>query len=246
MDTGPPREAHRGQDGGLGSREQAPGHGLEGGGRIWRSTALARGKANAGQRGLLFLFPLWLPCGIWKFPSQGPDPSQSLELCRRPQLQKYQTLYPLCWAGDRTCTPALPRCCRSVAPQQELSKGASIARSWYRGSGPGPETVLMEDFSCCCEGMILIDAETCQVPWVHLQPHCSLPHRNLWVLAMSRCRLSLHLVLERDPGLAGVRAWPEGTTACSTGRATHQGRAVSPCGPTTVLQGLLCSLVSRK
>ena len=43
----------------------------------------------------------------------GPGISYEPQSKPKPQLWQCQILNPMCWAGDRTCVPSLPRCCLS-------------------------------------------------------------------------------------------------------------------------------------
>ena len=57
-----------------------------------------------------FFFLSWPPHGIWN--SWARDQIR-LQLQPKPQAQQWRILHPLCWVRDRTCVPALPRCCQS-------------------------------------------------------------------------------------------------------------------------------------
>ena len=58
----------------------------------------------------VFLFLFWPPHSIWS--SQARDQIQ-LQSGPTLKLQQYQILNPLCWAGDWTYNPVLPRGCWS-------------------------------------------------------------------------------------------------------------------------------------
>lgn len=58
---------------------------------------------------LFFFFGCWAACGV-----PGPGIRPKPQSRPKPQLRHYQTLNLLCWAGDQTHVPGLPRYCRST------------------------------------------------------------------------------------------------------------------------------------
>ena len=65
-----------------------------------------------------FFFSFLAALQHMELPGLGSDWSHSLGTKLR--LWQLRILNPLCWAGDWTWVLVLPRCCWSIAPQQEL------------------------------------------------------------------------------------------------------------------------------